>query len=283
MIIIKHVNALTHYLNSLREVHKSIGFVPTMGALHAGHVSLIEQSKSQVDVTVCSIFVNPTQFNDPDDYKKYPVELEQDIYKVESAGTDILFIPDAAALYPDGTRELEKYNLGYLETVLEGKFRPGHFQGVCQVMSRLLKIVNPDKLFMGQKDYQQSLVVAELLKIINSDAELVVSSTVREPSGLALSSRNMRLTSSERSNAGNIFRTLSYLKQNAGTQPLSELKSQAAAILIENGFTIDYIEVADASTLKILSELNGQPDTVALVAVFIRDVRLIDNLLLKDA
>lgn len=282
MIIFKHANTLSRYLHSLRNSDTTIGFVPTMGALHAGHLSLVEKSKVQSGLTVCSIFVNPTQFNDPNDYKKYPVELDKDIQKLESVGTDIVFIPDAAELYPGGHSDLERYDLGYLETVLEGKFRPGHFQGVCQVMSRLLRLVEPDTLFMGQKDYQQSLVIAELLKIMKGNTKLVVVPTVRESNGLALSSRNMRLSVDERTNAGNIFQTLRFVKNNLGSKPLAELKSQASSLLVENGFTVDYIEVAEANTLRLLDELNGKPDLVALVAVFLRDVRLIDNMLLRN-
>ena len=165
-----------------------------MGALHAGHISLLEQSKSETGLTVCSIFVNPTQFNDKKDFEKYPITIEEDIRKIESAGTDILFLPNASSVYPNGTDRLEQYQIGYLETILEGKFRPGHFQGVCQVMNRLLKIVLPHKLYMGQKDYQQSLVVNQLLKTMRTDTSLVVCPTHREPDGLAMSSRNMRLS-----------------------------------------------------------------------------------------
>ncbi|MBC7826281.1 MAG: pantoate--beta-alanine ligase [Chitinophagaceae bacterium] len=278
MIIFKQPQKLSLYLDSLTKQHPIIGFVPTMGALHEGHISLLEQSNKESGLTVCSIFVNPTQFNDPKDYEKYPVSIEEDIYKIESAGTDILFLPDARAVYPDGTENLEQYRLGYLETVLEGKFRPGHFQGVCQVMSRLLKMVRPAKLFLGQKDYQQSLVIQQLLKTMNADTDLVVCPTVREAHGLAMSSRNRRLTDTERKIAGNIFKTLTYIKENLIAGELHSLKIEAKALLTQNGFTVDYVEIADAGNLSLADAWDGKQELVALAAVFSREIRLIDNM-----
>lgn len=254
--------------------------MPTMGALHSGHITLLERSKKEAGLTVCSIFVNPTQFNDLKDYEKYPVTIEEDIRKIEAAGTDVLFFPDLNTLYPEGTLLLEQYPIGYLETVLEGEFRPGHFQGVCQVMNRLLRIINPHKLFMGQKDYQQLLIVQQLLNTMNADTALIVCPTLRESSGLAMSSRNMRLTETERKNAGNIFHTLNYIKENLRAGELDSLKSEAKSLLLQNGFTIDYAEIADADDLTLLNNWDGHQQLVALVAVFIRDVRLIDNILL---
>lgn len=280
MILFKDPSSLSRYLDSYKTADHIIGFVPTMGALHAGHISLLEQSKKETQLSVCSIFINPTQFNDRKDYEKYPIALEEDIYKIESAGTDILFHPDAASLYPNGTYHLEQYKIGYLETVLEGKFRPGHFQGVCQVMNRLLKIIKPHKLFMGQKDYQQSLVVQQLLKTMKADTNMIVSPTQREANGLAMSSRNMRLTESERKKAGNIYKTLQYIRENLKPGELSSLKNDAVTLLNQNGFKIDYVEIADADELILVDTWDGQQKLVALVAVFIRDVRLIDNILL---
>lgn len=280
MIIFKQPELLSRYLDSIRSHDTIIGFVPTMGALHAGHISLLEQSKKEAGLTVCSIFVNPTQFNDLKDYEKYPVSIEDDIYKIESVGTNILFLPDENTLYPHGIGHLENYRLGYLETVLEGKFRPGHFQGVCQVMSRLLKIVKPDRLFMGQKDYQQTLVIQELLKTVSTGTELIVCSTVRERDGLAMSSRNMRLTETERKKAGQIFETLKFIKETLAPGSLTTLKNKAGSLLIQQGFTIDYVEIADAKKLTLPDTWDGQQELVALVAGFIGEVRLIDNMLL---
>src|ERR1700737_4918300 len=162
MILFKRAGDLTRWLKEQHSRGKSIGFVPTLGALHPGHISLIDISKKSTGITVCSIFINPTQFNDPKDFEKYPITIEKDIYLLEKAGTDALFLPEVDDVYPGGTKELEKYELGGLETLLEGKYRPGHFQGVCQVMRRLLDLVAPDDLFMGQKDYQQCMVVRRL-------------------------------------------------------------------------------------------------------------------------
>jgi pantoate--beta-alanine ligase len=281
MILFKDPELLSSYLDALRNEHIQIGFVPTMGALHAGHISLLEQSGQHTSLTVCSIFINPTQFNDKEDFDKYPVSLEDDINKIESAGMDILFLPDASSLYQNGTGNLERYDIGYLETVLEGKFRPGHFQGVCQVMSRLLKIIRPHKLFMGQKDYQQSLVVEQLLHTLDLQTAMVVSPTFREENGLAMSSRNMRLSDAERKEAGNIYETLLFIKKNLKPGELGTLVKEAKALLNGDGFKVDYIEIADAKSLQIVDTWNGEQKLVALVAVFIRDVRLIDNMVVN--
>jgi pantoate--beta-alanine ligase len=280
MILFKDPDSLSRYLDSYRALTGQIGLVPTMGALHSGHISLLEQSKKDTGLTVCSVFINPTQFNDRKDYEKYPVTLEEDIYKIESVGTDILFAPDAGSLYRNGTHHLEQYMIGYLETILEGKFRPGHFQGVCQVMNRLLKIVRPHRLFMGQKDYQQSLVVQQLLNTVSADTAMIVCPTFRESNGLAMSSRNMRLTETERENAGKIYQALLFIKTNLKPGELSSIKKEAKSLLSQNGFKIDYVEIADARELKLLDTWDGQQKLVALVAVYIRDIRLIDNLLL---
>ncbi|MGZ5135237.1 MAG: pantoate--beta-alanine ligase, partial [Flavitalea sp.] len=249
MIIFRQADSLRRYLDLQRSNKTSIGFVPTMGALHAGHLALLMESKKQSGITVCSIFVNPTQFNDRKDFDKYPVTIEQDIQQIESIATEILFLPAVDDIYPDGTEKLENYQLGYLETVLEGKFRPGHFQGVSQVMKRLLHIVSPDTLFMGQKDFQQSLVVGHLLQNLNTKTELVVVTTVRENNGLAMSSRNMRLTEIERANAGAICQSLEYIRKHISAGNLTDLKKNASNILLAHGFKIDYVEIADRDTL----------------------------------
>src|SRR6188474_765813 len=169
MIILKKPNQLHDFLERRRNERKKIGFTPTMGALHAGHVSLVNAAKKQNDLVVCSIFVNPTQFNDPEDFRKYPVSIEKDMLMLEGAGCDVLFLPLIQDIYPSGTKNLKHYELGFLETVLEGKFRPGHFQGVCQIMHRLLEIVLPDNLYLGQKDYQQCLIIKKLIDLIGLD------------------------------------------------------------------------------------------------------------------
>ena len=282
MIIIKQAARLQEYLTQQAKKGLISGFVPTMGALHQGHLSLIAESRKHAGITVCSIFVNPTQFNDPKDFDKYPKTLEQDILLLEKAGTDILFLPSVNEMYPDGLTNLEHYDLGYLETILEGKFRPGHFQGVCQVMYRLLKLVQPDLLFMGQKDYQQCMVVKRLLAIMGSKTKLVPSPTVRENSGLAMSSRNMRLNAGQRGEAAAISQTLQFINENLGQQSLSSLKEAATEKLQQAGFKVDYVEIANADTLEPMEAWDGQAPLVALVAAFLGDIRLIDNMILTE-
>ncbi|MBS1660618.1 MAG: pantoate--beta-alanine ligase [Bacteroidetes bacterium] len=264
MILFKKTADLHRWLDQQKASGKAIGFVPTMGALHEGHISLINISKTTCPFTVCSIFVNPTQFNDPKDFQKYPITLEKDIILLEKAGTDVLFLPEVAEMYPDGTNNLEKYDLGRLETILEGKFRPGHFQGVCQVMRRLLQLVQPDDLFMGSKDYQQCMVVQRLIQLMSWPIHLHRCPIVREPDGLAMSSRNLRLSPDERQRATAIYRALKDLPN-------------AQKILTDAQFKIDYIETADAETLEPSPPKKG---AVALIAAFQGEIRLIDNMIL---
>ncbi|WEK34802.1 MAG: pantoate--beta-alanine ligase [Candidatus Pseudobacter hemicellulosilyticus] len=280
MIILKQAARLQERLRQEREKGHRIGFVPTMGALHQGHLSLISTARSHTDITVCSIFVNPTQFNDPADFEKYPVTIEKDIDLLVSAGTDILFLPSVAEMYPDGWQDLEQYDLGYLETVLEGASRPGHFQGVCQVVSRLLRLVAPDQLFMGRKDYQQCMVVKRLLTIMQSNIELVPCPTLRQADGLAMSSRNMRLSPEDRQRATAIHQALDTLRQQLIPGPLQPLKEQAIRFLQDQGFRPDYVEIADADTLELVGQWDGRQPLVGLVAAFLGEIRLIDNMLL---
>ncbi len=201
---------------------------------------------------------------------------------LENAGTDILFLPSVNEVYTEGLTNLEHYDLGYLETILEGKFRPGHFQGVCQVMYRLLKLVQPDLLFMGQKDYQQCMVVKRLLTLMESKTQLIPAPTIRETSGLAMSSRNMRLSEQQRGEAVDISRSLQFIRENLRYQSLSALKSAATEQLEQAGFKVDYVEIAHAETLEPMEEWDGKTPLVALVAAFLGDIRLIDNLILTE-
>ena len=276
MIVFKAAKDLASWLEQQRSKGKPIGFVPTLGALHAGHISLIDISKKAAGVTVCSIFVNPTQFNDPRDFQKYPKTIEQDILQLERAGTDALFLPEADEVYPGGTRGLETYDLGRLESLLEGKYRPGHFQGVCQVMRRLLDLVRPDDLFMGQKDYQQCMVVGRLLEIMGAATRLHPCPIVREADGLAMSSRNMRLSEEQRKKATAIYRALLLIK--AGWRENREaVLREAASLLEQNDFRIDYVVLADAVSLEPVTAISHE-QTVALIAAFQGEIRLIDNM-----
>lgn len=281
MVILKYAGDVTAQLNKIR-LAKSIGFVPTMGALHKGHITLLEKCKESCELTICSIFINPTQFNNVDDFKKYPVTLENDIYLLENHGCDILFLPEISEMYPEGMVSKKHFNLGYLENILEGKYRPGHFQGVCQVVKRLLKIVVPTHLFLGQKDYQQCMVIKRLLEIENLNIELIICATLREKSGLAMSSRNLRLNKKQIEQAAEIYKALTNLKQKIKPGNVFHLKKEAEEYLVKKNFKPDYVEIAEAGNLKTVEEWNGSTELVAVVAAFIGDVRLIDNILLKN-
>ncbi|HLG38972.1 MAG TPA: pantoate--beta-alanine ligase [Chitinophagaceae bacterium] len=288
MILYKKKTDLQDYLLLQKRNSRRTGFVPTMGALHDGHLSLIERSRRDNSKTICSIFINPTQFNDPGDFEKYPITIEQDIYRLESAGCDVLFLPSVNEIYPDKVASLSKadkfYNLGHLETILEGKFRPGHFQGVCMVMNRLLDIVRADNLYLGQKDYQQCMVIARLIELmgLRDSIKVNICPTLREVDGLAMSSRNLRLNKEERKKAPSIYQSLQYIKKNLQKGNLESLRAKAVAYLEANGFKVDYVEIADAASLQIINEWNGKTNLVALAAAFLNEVRLIDNLLLNE-
>jgi pantoate--beta-alanine ligase len=284
MLLFKRGDELAGYLRGQRSKGVTIGFVPSMGALHNGHLSLIGQSRSTVLLTVCSIFVNPTQFNDPRDFRKYPVTIEEDLYLLEKARVNAVYLPEVDEIYPGGMEGLERYELGNLETILEGKYRPGHFQGVCQAVKRLLDKVIPDRLFMGQKDYQQCLVVGRLLELLGSATVLYTCPIIREPDGLAMSSRNLRLSDEQRKKAPAIHRSLSWLKENRqgkkGELPSLQDIDHARKMLTAEGFRIDYLEVADANGLGPLGSGQAGGNAIALAAAFLGEIRLIDNIFL---
>lgn len=283
MILFKRAGDLHKYIEEQQRNDLKIGFVPTMGALHPGHLSLIERSVSGNDRTVCSIFVNPTQFNDPEDLRKYPVTIEKDIFELERSGCDVLFLPPVQEIYPEGTDKRLSFDLGYLETVLEGKFRPGHFQGVCMVMDRLLKIVSPDNLYLGQKDYQQCMVIKRLINLSGMDKtiHLNICPTFRESDGLAMSSRNLRLNEEAREKATIMYRSLLFIKSSMYNMSVNNVKAEAERMLTNAGFRVDYVEIAGADTLNLIDSWNGDKKIVALIAAFINNVRLIDNMIIN--
>lgn len=280
MILFKRGAALQAHLQEQRQQGKSIGFVPTMGALHNGHASLLQTARSGNDLVVCSIFVNPTQFNDPADYNKYPITLERDIEQLHNAETDILYLPSVVDIYPEGTQQLATYDIGFLDTVFEGQYRPGHFQGVSQVMHRLLNVVQPSNLYMGQKDYQQCMVVTRLLEITQLPVRLHTCATLREETGLAMSSRNTRLSAENRTKAALISNTLQRLQQELLPGNTEPTIAKARQTLTEAGFVIDYLALANAQTLEPVVHWDGRINLVALAAMFLGDVRLIDNMLI---
>jgi len=280
MILFKKAADIKKFLIKSREQGNLISFVPTMGALHRGHISLLEASKKPGCLSVCSIFVNPTQFNDAKDFENYPSTLEKDIDMLEKAGCDVLFLPPVSEMYPGGTKNLSAYDLGYLETVLEGRFRPGHFQGVCQVVNRLLDIIPADELYLGQKDYQQCMVIKKMIELAHLPTTTIICPTLREPDGLAMSSRNMRLPENDRKKAVKISETLSFIKNNIRTGSIETLQKEAIQKLTAEGFKTDYVEIANADTLQLLKDWDGKTPLVVLAAAFLNGVRLIDNMVL---
>lgn len=270
---------LGEYLDGLRKGNKTIGFVPTMGALHQGHLSLIAIAQQHCDVVVCSIFVNPTQFNDPKDLEKYPRPIQSDIQKLEQAGCDILFNPEVNEMYAGN--EQWHLDLGELEHLLEGKFRPGHYQGVTQVVYKLFNIVKPDVTFFGQKDYQQFLVIQKMVNMLNLPVKLVMCPILREPDGLAMSSRNIHLSAEDRQHALVLSKTLKWLKESFSPAATDTLQKEGAAMIsAEQGVNLEYFEVVDGRDLRPANR-NSRP-VVALVAAKVGATRLIDNIIVND-
>ena len=280
MILFKHSRDVQSHLHEIKKYKKTIGFVPTMGALHKGHLSLISQSIAHNEVTVCSIFVNPVQFNNKEDFKKYPITIEKDILLLEQSGCDILFMPDEHEIYPDENSKNKHFDLGYLENILEGKFRPGHFQGVCLVIDRLVNIIDPNRLFLGQKDYQQCMIIKKLISLIHKNIEIKVCPILREKSGLAMSSRNLRLTDDEKEIASYISITLDNIKNNISETNFLQLKKDGILGLEKLGFKVDYLELAKSDTLEVVDNFKSNGKFIILVAAFLNNVRLIDNLMI---
>jgi pantoate--beta-alanine ligase len=280
MRIFEQAAGLQEYIKDLKNKDKTIGFVPTMGALHEGHLSLINRAQSRTDITVVSLFVNPTQFNNPEDFKRYPSQPEKDISLLSAAGCDIVFMPAPTEIYPKGTDHLVNYPLGYLETIMEGKFRPGHFQGVCQVVDRLLEIVLPDILFLGQKDLQQCKVIEKLLEITGKKnfIRLDICPTLRAQDGLAMSSRNLRLNEEDRKKAAMLYECMVQLRKGFGKTEFATQRDVMAAHLRDNGFKVEYLELVDSDTLEILPDWDNRRLLSICIAAYLSDIRLIDNL-----
>lgn len=277
MRIFKERASLTAYLEALRSQGKTIGFVPTMGALHEGHLSLLRAAGEKSDVVVCSIFVNPTQFNDPQDFKKYPIRTGADIRQLMATPVDLLFLPSAAEIYQHGTDRLATFDFGRVETLLEGASRPGHFQGVGQVLEQLLATIPADFLFMGEKDYQQLLITKRLLTLLHIKTELIPCPILREADGLAMSSRNQRLSETGRKTAPALYRALRFVKENPENLSFPELTARAASRLEKDGFRVAYVSIAGAADLEPLSgPIPGK--MICLAAAWLDGVRLIDNL-----
>ena len=283
MLLFKRVIDLQKYLKSLKDKGLDIGFAPTMGALHTGHTSLVEQAKTACDIAVVSIFINPTQFNDPKDLGKYPRTPERDLELLAEAGCDVVFMPDVSEVYPHGNTPSVKYDFGKLERILEGEFRPGHFDGMAQVVSRLLDIVQPNRLFMGQKDFQQLAVVSRLLELQKSKIELISCPIIRGKDGLAMSSRNARLTESDRPKAALIHQTLEEaLEMVENYAPAEIARICSTKLKLEPRFKLEYFDIVDGRTLLPIHIFEDTDYAVALTAIWVGDVRLIDNIILKQ-
>ncbi len=277
MQVFKTVNEISSYIRSCKNENKTIGFVPTMGALHNGHLSLINTSKEQNNITVVSIFVNPIQFNNEQDFVKYPKDYDKDLNLLKNVNCDIVFIPSVKEIYPEPDNRF--FDLGYLGTIMEGKFRPGHFQGVAKVVERLFKIINPNKAYFGQKDFQQLAVIKKLVQITNSKVNIIACPIIREENGLAISSRNTRLTQNQFSKASIIFATISKLKEFITKNKFNEfINWSKSTIDSENEFKTEYIEIVDTETLEIIQSIKNHKSITCCIAVFCGEVRLIDNI-----
>ena len=279
MKIITTNQELIHTISDERLLGRSIGFVPTMGALHQGHLDLIRASLDRNCYTVCSIFVNPTQFNDPKDLEKYPRTLSSDSEMLLKAGCDLLFAPDVAEINPKVPDTTPSFDMIGMDRVMEGKFRPGHFDGVVQVVYRLLDLVKPDHLFMGLKDYQQQAIIGRMILALNLPVFLVSVETTREEDGLAMSSRNARLTPEWRQKAPIIFETLQAVKTDVlAGKNISRIEAFYFSKLTELGFRMEYLEICNPLTLQPISHFKDK--AVVCIALWAGDVRLIDNILI---
>lgn len=277
---------LTHTISETRAAiqqkiaeGKTIGFVPTMGALHEGHLKLIRQAASENDFVVVSIFVNPIQFNNPEDLAKYPRTLEEDILKLEGTGCQLVFAPSAQEMYPEP--DSTEFDFGNLDKVMEGKFRPGHFRGVAVVVKKLFEIVTPHKAYFGEKDFQQLAIIKKMVSMLKMPVEIVPCPIVREADGLAMSSRNARLTPEERAEAPAIYKALLSVKENYSWFIPAGVKQLVTGEIQENKyFRVEYAEVVDTQTLQPFEDWHDAEHAVICVVAFIGKVRLIDNIVL---
>ena len=281
MKVIRTISELRQELSTLRETGKKIGFVPTMGALHQGHASLVKRAVEENDVAVVSVFVNPTQFNDKNDLKNYPRDLQADCKLLETIGASIVFAPEVEEMYPEP--DTRTFGFAPLDTVMEGACRPGHFKGVAQIVSKLFYAVEPDRAYFGEKDFQQLAIIRAMVKQLNIDVEIIGCPIVRESAGLALSSRNMLLTSEERQRALTISRTLFASVEYAATHTLAETKSYVEeAINATEGLQLEYFQIVDGDSLQEVAKWEDSNYLVGCIALFCGKIRLIDNIKYKE-
>lgn len=275
MIIIEKIADLQAYIKEKNVT--SVGFVPTMGALHSGHISLVERCVKENDLCVVSVFVNPTQFNDKQDLERYPRTPKEDCDMLQAAGCDIAFMPTVTEMYP--TEDTRQFHFGALETVMEGKYRPGHFNGVAQIVSKLFNAVQPQKAYFGEKDFQQVAIIREMVKQLNYPIEIIACPIIREESGLARSSRNTLLTEEQRKKAALIAQVLTksttFAQNNTVAQTIAWVNEQFAH---DDTFAMDYYEIVDGNTLQPISQWEQTDFVVGCIAVYCGKIRLIDNI-----
>ncbi len=282
MEVAKTIESIRSLVETARNGGKKVGLVPTMGALHVGHISLIEAAVKKCNFVVVSIFVNPTQFVPGEDFEKYPRPLEADLEICKKAGVDVIFVPTPEQMYP--AENLTWVNVEKLTECLCGQFRPGHFRGVTTVCTKLFNIVAPDIAYFGQKDAQQAIVIKRMVADLNMPLEIVICPTVREPNGLAVSSRNKYLTEQQKKDAANIYKSLQKCRQmiDAGVTKTTEIINEMSKILQRvPSIEIEYISIVDAETLRNIDQIAGK--VLAAVAVKIGPARLIDNILVDAA
>ena len=277
MKVLKSKKTLIDYVERQREMGKKIGFAPTMGALHQGHLSLYKAAKKENDEVISSIFVNPTQFNNPDDFQKYPKTLEKDIELLEKAGVDAVYVPNVEEMYPDGLNS-KKYDFDGLENEMEGKYRPGHFDGVGTIVEELFRQVQPHNAYFGEKDYQQLAIIKKMVEKTKLPVKIHGVSTLREEDGLAMSSRNVRLTETQRKEATIIYETLTKVKEWFKVISLEEIKQKVTDIFRNSNFELEYFVIADEKTLKETDYFYKDKNYRAFIVAYADTVRLIDNM-----
>lgn len=282
MLIFKTKKALGAHISELKSKGKRIGLIPTMGALHQGHLSLLDYIQTYCDIRICSIFVNPTQFNNAEDLAKYPRPVERDIEVLKKAGCDVLFLPEVDEMY--GKDEQWEIDLGNLDSLLEGAFRAGHFQGVTQIVHKLFSLVAPDVACFGQKDYQQYRVIEKMVELFNLPVLLVMCPIIREADGLAMSSRNVRLSGEGRERALALYDSLHYFRQHVSSTDFRKVKKEAAERLkASEGVDFEYFEVRHTDDLETIEEVELNMRVIALAAAWVDGVRLIDNMIVDIA
>lgn len=277
MKVLKSKKTLIDYVERQREMGKKIGFAPTMGALHQGHLSLYKAAKKENDEVISSIFVNPTQFNNPDDFQKYPKTLEKDIELLEKAGVDAVYVPNVEEMYPDGLNS-KKYDFDGLENEMEGKYRPGHFDGVGTIVEELFRQVQPHNAYFGEKDYQQLAIIKKMVEKTKLPVKIHGVPTLREEDGLAMSSRNVRLTETQRKEATIIYETLTKVKEWFKVISPEEIKQRVTEIFKNSNFELEYFVIADEETLKEANAIDEDKEYRAFIVAYADTVRLIDNM-----